>query len=164
MLTQFTTPDEVRAVLAVAEQELPDRVINLPMYHRLLQFELREINTGIEDDYLALPSPESGSQTAAQELFYNVMQVFAAYSVARQLVGSQPMFAPQVISASDTSAQRAADPYESTRASVEAGYNVMLARLKSAYLAIDPSATLATAVTPVFALAVGIATDPVTDT
>lgn len=161
MLADFTTPDEIRAILGVAESELPDVVIELPLYQRQLAFDLADIAPAIAADYLALPLV--GSRSIAQQLFYDCMQVYSAYAVSAILVLNVKMFAPQVITDSKTTLQRAqTDPWADTRGAVEAGYRLMKARLKVAYAGVAPSVVLTSQATLTGMIGVGLAADPVT--
>lgn len=161
MLQDFTTPDEIRAVLGVAESELTDDVIDLPLYERLLSMDLREIALDLATDYLALP--DAGSRTSAEQLFFDCVQVYSAYAVAYVLVQNEAMFAPEVITDSKTTLQRA-NPYIEAKASVTAGYGLMRGRLIAAYSATGPTVSASVATPLIGMVAVGGASDPVTGT
>lgn len=159
MLSEFTTTDEVRAVLGVAESELPDTVIELPLYARTLEFDLADLSSTITADYRALPDIDT--RTSEQELFFNCLQVFSAYAVARSLVTNAAMFAPKVITDSKTTLQRE-NPYEKAAEAVQAGFLLMRSRLLAAYAVLAPTAAVASTSTFTPMLGVGIAADPVT--
>lgn len=162
MLRDFTSPDEIRAILGIAESELPDAVIELPLYERLLEFDFSDINSGIEAAFFALPDVDTRS--SGEQLFSDCLQVYSAYAVAQLLVINVKMFAPQTITDSKTTLQRAgSDPWLDTRTAVGSGYNLMRQRLIKAYQALFPNISLS--VSPHYNVLLGVGqADPVTGT
>src|SRR6185369_7337201 len=162
MLTQYTSYDEIRAALGVAEEEIPDDVLSLPKYELELGFELDELAPDADPtlnahfltliDSVATPSP-----SVDQTRYVSIMKVYATYSVARQLLKTLPMFAPQGIRDAKTGVDRIADPYAQTLAGVASFYEQMRTRLLAAYLELFPSATVEADVEFVPLLATGLA-------
>lgn len=158
MLTEYTTYDDIRAALGVAPEEITDEVLALTSYEQILTFDLYALTPAIGPYYLAL----SGTLSADQERFKDLMQVYATYVIAQHLLTSLPMFGPQNIKDAKTELQRVSDPYKGTRAGVISFYNLMRARLLAAYLVLVPGAPVAAA--PIFnAIAsIPLGADPVT--
>jgi hypothetical protein len=158
-LTDYTSYAEIRAAVGVARLEITDAVIGLPLYERLLQFDLKDISPTIEAAYLALG--EEGSLSDPQLTFYSAMQVYAAYDVAYRLTFVLEMSAPEKIQDSKTALTRKVD-YDVVRANVAAGLSQAKTRLIDSYNEIEPTVEEPGATfTPM--VGVSIATDPVTD-
>lgn len=158
-LTDYTSYAEIRAAVGVASLEITDKVLGLPLYERLLQFELRDISTTIEAAYLALGA--EGDLTDPELNFYSAMQVFAAYSVAYRLTDTLEMSAPQKIQDSKTALTRKVD-YDDVRLNVARGLSQALTRLVAAYNEIEPTVEPTVATFDAMT-GVGLGTDPVTD-
>lgn len=160
MLTQYTSPDEVRSKLGVGPKELRDADIELEGREQELVEDLESININLPANYAAL----SGSLSANQLRFQRRVQLFAAYSVARALLTSLAIFAPQRITDGRAETQRIADPYAATRVGVEAMYALLRARLIEAYAALFPLEALPASTTLTVVASTGLALDPVTGT
>jgi len=158
MLTDYTSYDDIRAALGVAPEEITDEVLALNSYEQILTFDLYDLTPAIGPYYLAL----SGVLTADQERFKDLMQVYAAYVIAKHLLTSLPMFGPQSIKDAKTEIQRISDPYKATREGVLAFYELMRARLLAAYLVLVPSAPISSAAVFNVMAAIPLGADPVT--
>ena len=134
-LQTFTTPDEIRAVLGVAVEEISDTTLELPVNLIQLQFELSDINSALESAYTASVSILPASRTSAEQLLVNTVQVFSAYAVARSLLTSLATFAPIKITDGRAETGRSADPFESVREGVTATYESLKKRVSNAYQA-----------------------------
>lgn len=101
LLSDFTSFDEVRAVVGLSSSELPDAQLNLAIYTNSLQLSL---------GYVTLPSPYTGTletefetvalldedaRTASQQMLYNLTRLYATYSVAYEVASSLSMSAPK---------------------------------------------------------------------
>jgi hypothetical protein len=157
-LTDFTTYDEIRAVLGVSDEELEDATLALPIYSQQLGFILADISTTLEDTYNSikvLPTP-----TAAQSKLLNVTQVFSAYAIAKILLTSATLFAPRKIGDGRAEVERVSDPFAELRDDVTAGYLSMKQRLEAALAAIGTATTAA--VSRTYSSASGLPVDSVT--
>lgn len=158
MLTQYTSYDEIRAALGVALEEIRDDVLALPSYEQVLLFDLYDLSTGMAAYYLAL----AGSLTANQQRFKDLVQVYAAYVLAKHLLISLSMFAPKDIKDAKTEMIRIDDPYAATREGVLAFLGLMRGRVLAAYLVLVPAAVLPSAPILNVMAAIPLGTDPVT--
>ena len=161
IITDYTTPSDIRAALGVSEDELEDTTISLEVYAVAVEADLRDLRVSFLTDYetvKALPSP-----TDAQEWFLKVTQLFVTYSAARQLLSGLPLFAPKTITDGKASADRfATNPYADTIASVNEKYAAARARLVVALEAAVPAQTVTiTSFRPLIAVAAS-QVDPVT--
>lgn len=156
-----TTPDEVRAVLGVSDEELEDATLDLKVFTDQLELELSDIDSTLPallDSILATPVL---SRTAAQTKVFTVANMFSAYAVAKTLLTSLPLFSPKKVTDGRAEFERFADPFEAVRNGVNAGYVSIRARLQAA-LALLSGYTPPAAITPIFTVAAPLAVDPVT--
>jgi hypothetical protein len=158
-LADFTTPDEVRAVLGVTPEELEDKTLAIPLYLRQLQFDLSDISDTLEADYLTVAA--LASRTTLQQRLYDVMQAYAPYFVAKELLTSLAVFSPRVITDGRATAERVTDPFQDVRDGVDAGLVALRQRLRDAALALG-GVTKAFTSTFSYSVSAGLATDPVT--
>ncbi len=98
----YTTYDDVRAVLGVAIEEIPDNVISLKVYENTLTLALSSVSGALDPDtvvrnltdhydyLIALETP-----TAIQVKFIQTIEMYATYIVADQLANSISMSAPK---------------------------------------------------------------------
>lgn len=159
-LASFTTPVEIRAVLGVTPEELPDITLAQPLYLRQLQFVLSDVDSGLEAAYLAVAALPSRS--TAQQKLYDVMQAFSPYAIGKDLLGSLTLFAPRRITDGRAEMERMTDPFQDVRDGVDAGYNTLLDRLRAAYEALGNTTTAATR-TFSYSVSAGLSINPVTN-
>lgn len=160
MLTDYTSYDEIRAVLGLSTKDLEDTTLALALYERNLTMELAEVDAGVKAQYLAVAGITENTRTAAQQTFYEVTQVFSAYSISRQLLTSLPYFALQRVTDGRAEGEREHDAFKDTKDSINATYNILATRLKTYYAALGNS--LVSRQTAVHSVGVSIASDPVT--
>jgi hypothetical protein len=160
MLTDYTTYDEVRAVLGLSTKDLEDATLSLSIYERNLTMELAEADPNVKSQYLAITLIPENTRTAAQQTFFEVTQVFAAYSVSRQLLTSLPYFALQRVTDGRAEGEREHDAFKDTKDSINATYNILATRLKTYFAALGNN--LVARESAVHSVGVGISYDPVT--
>lgn len=124
----YTTPADVRGILGVAEEELPDRVVLLDTYGYLLEQDLRDVRETLPEEYqVALENSD-----AASKKLVRTTRTFASLALARALCMSLPMFGPKDISDSKATISRFADsPYKETSKRVEAAFGLMRQTLQT---------------------------------
>jgi hypothetical protein len=163
ILTDYTSYDEVRAVLGVSVEELEDQTLSLPLYVRMLTFELTDLASDMVDQYLAVWALTASARTSAQQKFFDVVQLYSAYSASKHLLTSLPLFAPKRITDGRAEFERQIDPFADTRMGVLAGFYATRKRLLSLYEALTSTTVAVETYTPGFTVSTGIATDPVTN-
>jgi len=160
-LTTYTTYDEIRAILGVTNEELEDSTLELDMYSLALMMELLEIDEGIETLFEvkdALQTPETLDNN-----FLRSIRLFSAYSVARQLCASLPMFGPKQITDSKSSITRfSTDPYKETVREIKEAEEKYRKRLIEAIKALNASTV--DPVSSIFILGIQPSRDPITGT
>lgn len=154
-LATYTTPDEIRAVLGVSDEELADAVILLPTYDKALRLDLYAVDSGLETLYTS----KKGSALPADEMFLTLTDLFATYSVAKHLTESLPNFAPRTISDGKASMQRQLNPEELVIRAVREGYQKYRTQLLAAVASF--TATTISSAAPVF-MVTARGVDPVT--
>jgi len=157
-LVDFTSADEIRAILGVSSEELEDATILLGLYFKNLEFELSDISLTLESQYVTIKA--QSTKTALEQKFLDVASVFAAYSVSRSLVSSVGLFAPRKITDGRAETERVVDPFSEVKIGVLAGYGAIRARLILALAAIGTAVTAGPART--YFTAAGLAVNPVT--
>ena len=160
MLTTYTSHDEVRAVLGVSVKDLDDSTLALPLYERNLTLEFAEVDTTLKSSYATIAGLPEGSRTAAEQTFYEVVQVYSAYSISRQLLTSLPYFALQRVTDGRAEGERENEAFKDVKDSINATFNILAARLRTYYSALGNSLTARE--TRIHAVATGLASDPVT--
>lgn len=158
----YTTYSEIRAALGVAELELPDETLALPLYETQLQLELEDISPLVLTTYDTIVGIAEGSRTADQKSFFAICRLFSTYCVANQLVKTLKMFGLKRTTDGKAEGERF-DPNEDVVDGIAQGYQAMRTRLRGALAKLNPSYTPPTATGLVLAAAVGLATNPVTD-
>lgn len=133
-LVDFTTFDDIRAVLGVSVDEIEDATLSLAVYEYNLMVELEEIDESLASDFATAAQKSKATRTANEEKFVQATALFSTYAVARQLTAALPLFSPKEISDGKASMTRyAQNPYLDTIKAVEKGYERYRARLVTVY-------------------------------
>lgn len=127
-LIDYITYAEVRTTVGLSTDELPDSILELPIYASALELELDSINLTsdppgpgpLKTRYLQIEN--LSTMTAAEQKLYNLTRMFCAYSVAAEVATSLSMRSPKIISDSKVSL---------TRFSPEATFRDVIENLKS---------------------------------
>ena len=156
-LTPYTTPESVRAVCGISEDEIEDGTLNLEVYELMLERDLREVRSTLPEDYALWQS----SPTEAQARVLKAVRLFAAHSVARNLSAALPLLAPKDIGDGKATTSRFADaPYLEVIRRVEAEFARARANLEEALEGVSVSGNT-TAARTLFAVSTP-SYDPVT--
>lgn len=161
-LVDFTSFDDIRAVLGVSSDELEDATLSLDLYYFGLVSELEEMTPSPLSSYLDLFETDPEVMSEDELRFYRAMRVFASNWVAKELLPSLPVFAPREISDGKAGMQRVLDPYKAVREGVESGLERAALRLASAYAKLT-AGSASTRVQRVFMGVAGLPVNPVTN-
>lgn len=143
LLSNYTSFDEVRAVLGVSIDELSDATLSLNLYVFNLALELDEVDLGVASYYAPFITVPAVKKTDIR--FSQCVSLFSAYAVARQACAALPMFGPKEQTDGKSSLVRFAnDPYKITIARINEQYQKAKVALDVAY-----SATQAVTAPPV---------------
>jgi hypothetical protein len=162
-LTSYTTYDEIRAALGVSATEITDLVLARPVYDILLETDLEAVNANIPSLYATISALPSLSRTTAQQRFYDLVRLFACYSLAKTLLSSLPFFAVERLTDGRAEFQRQKDLFGDVRQSIDGIYNTVRLRLSQAQLAVTPLETPYVTTAYDYVVATGLALDPVTN-
>lgn len=160
-ITQYTTCDEVRALLGVSSDEIEDGTILLEVYATGLEADLRGISPQLMAEYASstAATPPSDNQT----WLVKSVRAFAALSLAKQLCPSLPMFAPKDISDGKANISRwASSPYEVTIDAVTARFSVLRDQVSTALDVVLASASSGPVSARPYFFGVKLSTNPVT--
>lgn len=160
MLSDYTNYNDIRAVLGVADEELPNDTLEIEVNRLALQLDLSSLSPTLPADYLSIQA--AATRTASEQAVYDAVRLYAPFAVASQLLQSLPMFAPREINDSKTKIVRDSNsPHAETAARCALNYAKYREHLRVSYGAYKQVTTARTANFPFF-LGAKPATDPVT--
>jgi hypothetical protein len=141
LLTYVASYEEVRALLGVEDEELPDARISLRVFLRSLEEGLNEIDISVSKasgtlrtEFLEVSQIANETRTAEERRLFDNVQAYCAYHVACDIAGALPQFSPKTITDGKAMVQRHADsPYKMVLAALESGKSKALSRLVRAY-------------------------------
>ena len=167
MLTPFTTPDDVRALLGLSDIEVSDETINLPVFELGLRRALGKVS-GSQNTialFSALAERVAGQDTLtdAESAFHDAVRLYASLTAALKVGVSLPLLAPKRISDDKSGTERfSGTPYKDLLAMLQEQALDALEALQDALADLTGDAPSATTLGFTYALAVPLATDPVT--
>lgn len=159
-LTDYTSYDEIRAVLGVSDEEISNTELALPIRLTELEFKLQDVSSVLISTYTTVKAIAEGSRTADQQKFFRLVQFYSAYAVGEELLISQPMFGFKRVTDGKAEAERF-DKWEDVKLGVVKGASVAKKRLKLALGALNVGYVTPTIVTTIGIVSTGMA-DPVT--
>ena len=130
-LVDFTSHDEVRAVLGISDDELEDSTLSLPVYEFDLKKELREVSSDLLGTYATVSSTPPEDRSDAEEQLYEAVRLFSTYAVARHLCTGLANMSPKEMTDSKASFVRyAAGNIEAITSNVEQRYTLFKSNLQ----------------------------------
>lgn len=101
-VTDFTSYDEVRIIIGLSKDELPDATLALELFANSLEQALDSVTLPtvapgpgpLKTAFLAIPV---SGRTAAQQSLYNMTRLYSAYVCAHTLCVSLPMHTAKII-------------------------------------------------------------------
>jgi hypothetical protein len=162
-LTDYCTYSEVRATLGVSTTELTDATLSSTMYVTLVTLALEDVHTNIPTEFAAVSALSSGSRTAQQARFYDLVKLYAPYALAKELLVSLPLFSVQRLTDGKAEFQRQSDIFQDTKDGIDSALVALRYRLAAAYETLH-AGSINTRTRLITSLSAGLATDPVTNT
>lgn len=161
-LTDFTTYSDIRAIVGLTSDELPDSDLDLESFIFGLQFELKSVGATLEADYMdAMIAVQQATATVAQTDFYRATKLFSTTYVGLTVAYSLPMRAQKSITDGKAGVTRFSDsPYKETLNNLQTLTAAAKAAMSEKYSILKGIVTRRTLAT--FMLAVRPSTDPVT--
>ena len=133
MILDYTTYDDVRAVLGVEEDELENETLGLQIYASGLESDLYDLNPSFTVLYTDIKVKDEATRTDIEKRVLSLSTAFATFSVAKQLSYSLSMFAPRSIADGKSTLTRfSGEPYQDVIDYVNSQYMLARSRLQAA--------------------------------
>ena len=161
-LSTYTTPETVRAVLGVSKTELTDATLDLPIWLITVEHNLEAVSEGIVEEFAVVEAVPPASRDVKQKKFYELVQLYAPYSLAKELLVSLPLFSVKSLTDGKAEFQRQDNVFEDVKDGVDAALTSLKYRLLAAYESLTSATPTAR---PTFSTIVSspLGTDPVTN-
>lgn len=164
-LSTYTTYDAIRAILGVSPKEIKDATLALDLFEQQFLLEMSDVDSGagaVMVQYNIVKALTSG-RTADQQRFFDIVNMMAAYSAAKQVLTGAPLAVPQKITDGKASIQRFdTHNFDKVRAGATETYAALLRRLKAVLLTLAPGAAVTSVPARTLILSSALASDPVT--
>lgn len=161
-LTSFTTYNDIRAILGLTAEELPDADLELETYLFDLERGLSEVGDNLLTDYEAsLTAYTANTSTAQQSALYKATRLYSAIHVSLKIAYSLPMRAEKSVTDGKAAVFRFSDtPVEQMIEGLRGLAATASTNLKSKYASFLGATSVNTL--PSFMAVVSPSTDPVT--
>ena len=148
-LTAYCELDEVRAALGVNDIELPDTVLNLPVYEIGLVRDLNRVSSSLPVAFSAVSAVSEETRTDTQQALADAVHLFSVYACARQVGVSLGAMAPKDVGDGKATISRFSDsPYKDVLQRVEAMYTAARGGLVESLNLYTGSGTTTASTTP----------------
>lgn len=161
MITTYTTYAEIRSILGVSNEEVPDEELSLPIWSLLLDDKLTDLSESVATNFTTLKAIPEVDRTTPQKKFLATASLYASYVVAQELLTALPMFGFKQVTDGKAEQERF-DRWDDLKSGVQKGFSAMRLKLRLALAAVDPSYSTPLPVSGTFIVTTGLATDPVT--
>jgi hypothetical protein len=162
MLTDFTSPDTIRALLGVHELEIEDAELLQPMHAFTITEGLLDIGAAVPTQYAAIAATPAATRTATETRYYETVRFYSAALVAQAVLPALPMFAPQSLEDEKDKMKRFDGALDALKESLSATLTNLKAKIVALIAILVPGTFTAASITRSFVSATGIAADPVT--
>jgi len=162
MIADYTSPEDVRAILGVTVDDLSDATILLPIHENLLISDIESVDESVDVPALYSAAQLVTTPSSDEERLIRTVKIFATFSLAKQLCGSLPLFAIKQETDSKAGMTRFDNPYKEVIVSVGRDYDRSRNKLKQALTALN-TGTGTTVRRPYFATS-SPSSDPITGT
>ena len=160
-ITEYTTPDSVRAILGVSDDELEDEVIGNAVYTTLLDEALLDLSPTLPANFKVVQ--EQDTKTSDEARFVARVQTWSAYFLANLLLTSAETFSPQILKSEKDAFERVVDPFAHLREDVPGMMEYLRAKIDASYAILFPAEDIADSATVrILVVNAGLGTDPVT--
>jgi hypothetical protein len=159
-LLDYTTYDDIRAILGVSSTELPDKVLALNTYAFQGELALTDVYSDLPTLFATVKA--SIAPTTTEATLENVVTLFYGYSIAKVLLVALPLFAVQSLGDGRANFTRHSDIFADVRDGVDAALTALRKRLVDLINTLLPGTVTVSATVTTHMLATGLAVDPVT--
>lgn len=140
-MQNYCLPDEVRAVLGVSDEELPNETLALGIYQIGLQESLLKVSPTLQSKFDAIRALSESARTGIQQKLHNRVRLFSTYAVARQAGLALGMLGPKALSDEKSSFSRfAGEPYKDVLGRIETELGKATTDVKEALAELDNEA------------------------
>lgn len=161
MITTYTTYAEIRSLLGVNDEEVPDEELSLPIWSLLLDDKLNDLSESVATNFATITLVPEANRSTAEKKFLATASLYASYVVAQELLTALPMFGFKQVTDGKAEQERF-DRWDDLKVGVQKGFSAMRLKLRLALAAVDLNYSAPLAVTSTFIVTTGLATDPVT--
>jgi hypothetical protein len=114
LITDYTSYDQIRAVIGLSAQELTDTQLALEIYGNALELYLDSVTLPtatpgpgpLKSRFIEIDELDAEARTAKEQKLYSMTKLLSAYAVAVEVAVALPMLAPKMISDSKASLTR----------------------------------------------------------
>ena len=164
-ILNYTSYDEVRQVIGLSTDELPDTELAAEMYGNSLQLKLREVTLPtiapgpgpLDTRFMIINEIVEDYRTADEQKLYNLTRLYSTYVVAYDASMSLGMRAPKMVSDGKRSLTRFSpeSTYLETARNISSMLDDLKQQIEKIASGVIVTLPLMTAITPIF--------DPVTN-
>ena len=122
MLSPFTTPADVRALLGVNDIEVADTTLGLPVFEMGLRHELRKVSADFDviAIFTAADAKAPAARTPEEASFHEATQYFSSLAAAAQVGISLALAAPKRLTDDKSGIERfSGTPFADVRSQLE---------------------------------------------
>lgn len=143
-LSQYTSPDEVRAVLGLSSDELADETVALDVYVYGLESAISDINVNLLAQYSQVHAIDFDLRTPEQQRLLQTVRMYATYKMADLHADALPMMAAKDIGDGKAYVSRfSGTPYKDLINTIKANVSLYRGQVADALVAVLPSASVA---------------------
>lgn len=161
-LTDYTTPNDVRAALGVSKTEINDAAISTLMHESIILEAMDSVHELVHTRYQEIKNLVEANRTKEQVKFFRTAQLFNTYALADHLTRSLPMFSVRSITDGKAEFTRASKALEIALEQLQGMFAVFKYRLGLALNALEGTQVIDTSYSAIVtSTVVGLGTDPV---
>lgn len=159
-ITAYCTADNIRAILGISEEDIPDAAVLDMNFAVRLQEKLYDLSPTLIDYYAstkALPTP-----TTDQQRLLDMVGSFASYVVAQALAETGANSMPKAIEDGKAKMERMDRAFDALRDVLTQTLAYLSTKILAIYQKLEPTADVRVTTSPIYMTNVGLGFDPVT--
>lgn len=159
-ITAYCTADNIRAILGISEEDIPDAAVLDMNFAVRLQEKLYDLSPTLIDYYAstkALPTP-----TTDQQRLLDMVGSFASYVVAQALAETGANSMPKAIEDGKAKMERMDRAFDDLRDVLTQTLAYLSTKILAIYQKLEPTADVRVTTSPIYMANVGLGFDPVT--
>lgn len=159
-ITDYCTADNIRSVLGISVDEVDDNTVLDMNFAVRLQERLYDLSPTLADYYATiklLPTP-----TTDQSRLLDMVSSFASYVVAQAIAETGANSIPVSIEDGKAKLERYRQSFKDLTDTLNKTLAYLTTKITALYTKLEPGVVTQVAVTPIYMVNVGLASDPVT--